>query len=306
MQMFWNPASDLGAWLANGEVNDENAAEVITQASMAMNGGMLITGHPKSVSAKEGEKVSVSVKAEGNDLTYTWYIKNAGASRYSKSSITRSTYSVTMNDKADGRRVYCIVTDGDGNTLRSKSALLTMEEQLKITKQPTTGYAKSGRKVSVSVEAKGSDLQYTWYVKNSGATKYSKSSVTASTYSVTMTDKVKDRLVYCIVTDGSGNSVKSNAVRLRMAATITKQPVSVTVARGETAKVYLTAAGDGLTYKWYWAPKGSDTFKYTDSFTGRSYSVSMSASRSGRRVYCVVTDKYGNKTKSDIVTLTMK
>lgn len=305
MNTFWDPASNLGSWLANGEVTDENAAEVITQASMAMNGGMLITGHPKAASAQEGEKVSVSVKAEGEDLTYTWYIKNAGASRYSKSSITRSTYSVTMNDKADGRRVYCLVTDGGGNTLRSKSALLTMEEPLEITKQPATAYAKSGKKVSVSVEARGSGLKYTWYVKNAGATKYSKSSITSSTYSVTMSDKVKDRLVYCIVTDGSGNAEKSNTVRLRMAATITKQPVSVTVAKGETAKVYLTAAGDGLTYKWYWAPKGSDTFRSTTAFTGRSYSVSMSASRDGRRVYCVVTDKYGNKTKSNIVSLNM-
>ena len=32
----------------------------------------------------------------------------------------------------------------------------------------------------------------------------------------------------------------------------------------------------------------------------------MSASRSGRQVYCVVTDKYGNSVKSNVVTLRMK
>lgn len=306
MNAFWDPAANLGRALADGEITRDNAAEAIANYTKDMNGGMLITAHPKAASAKDGEKVSASVKAEGDGLTYTWYIKNAGASRYSKSSITKSTYSVTMAEKADGRRVYCVVTDDKGNTLRSRSALLTMTEDLQITKQPATAYAKSGAKVTASVEAKGTGLKYTWYVKNAGATKYSKSSVTKSSYSVTMTDKVKDRLVYCVVSDSSGDSVKSNTVRLRMAATVTKQPASVTVAKGETAKVYLTAVGDGLTYKWYWAPKGSDDFQRTTAFTGRSYSVSMNASRDGRQVYCVVTDKYGNKTKSRIATLNME
>lgn len=32
---------------------------------------------------------------------------------------------------------------------------------------------------------------------------------------------------------------------------ITKQPVSVTVSSGTTAKVDVDATGEGLTYKWY-------------------------------------------------------
>ena len=155
------------------------------------------------------------------------------------------------------------------------------------------------------MKASGNGLKYTWYIKNAGASKYSKSSVTKSTYSVTMNSKVKDRLVYCVVTDQHGNSVKSKTVRLRMAATITTQPKDVTVAKGSKAKVTVKATGDELTYTWYIKNPGASKFTKS-SVTKSSYSVTMTSKVNGRQVYCVVTDKYGNKVKSEIVTLRMK
>ena len=98
----------------------------------------------------------------------------------------------------------------------------------------------------------------------------------------------------------------SNKVYLRMAATITTQPKSVTVAKGSTAKVTVKAVGDGLTYTWYYKNAGASSFSKTTSFTGTSYSVAMNAARDGRQVYCVVTDKYGKTAKSNTVTLSME
>ena len=122
-------------------------------------------------------------------------------------------------------------------------------------------------------------------------------------------DATRDgRQVYCVVKDKYGNSVKTNTVTLSMGnvAKITKQPVSVTVASGATAKVSFTATGDGLTYTWYFKNKGATSFSKTTSFTSNTYSVVMDATRDGRQVYCVVKDKYGNSVKSDTVTLRMK
>ena len=86
---------------------------------------------------------------------------------------------------------------------------------------------------------------------------------------------------------------------------ITKQPVDVYAASGDTAKVTVKATGDGLTYKWYFKDVGSSKFSLTTSFTGNSYSIAMDSSRDGRQVYCVVTDKYGNSVTSNTVTLSM-
>ena len=86
---------------------------------------------------------------------------------------------------------------------------------------------------------------------------------------------------------------------------ITTQPKSVTVANGKSATVKVVASGTGLTYKWYYKSKGMTAFALTTSFTSNTYTVQMNETRDGREIYCVVTDKYGNKVTTDTVTLTM-
>ena len=87
---------------------------------------------------------------------------------------------------------------------------------------------------------------------------------------------------------------------------ITKQPTDVTVDEGKSAIVTVNVSGEGLTYKWYFKNAGASKFSYTSSFTGNSYSITMSSARAGRQVYCVVADQYGNSVQSNTVTLSMQ
>jgi len=259
-----------------------------------------ITTQPKTSYTAYGATAKATVKASGDGLKYTWYIKNAGASKYSKSSVTKSTYSVKMTDTTKGRYVYCVVKDKKGKSVKSSTAILRMKAT--ITTEPKTTYAKQGATAKLTVKAKGDGLKYAWYIKNAGKTKYSKSSVTKSTYSVTMSDKVHGRYVYCVVTDKYGKTDKSKTVVLRQQATIVTQPKNVTVAKGETAKVTVKAAGDGLTYQWYIKNAGGSKYSKS-SITKSTYSVKMSDSVNGRYVYCIVTDKYGKTERSKTVVL---
>ena len=122
-------------------------------------------------------------------------------------------------------------------------------------------------------------------------------------------DATKDgRKVYCVVTDQYGNKLTSNTVTLKMKVVevkITKQPVDVTVNKGETASASVTATGDGLKYQWYYMDPGAESFTQS-SITGKTYYTAMAANKSGRQVYCVIKDKYGNTVKSNTVTLTLK
>lgn len=273
--------------------------------SLSWNGVNLatISTQPKTSYAQNGETIEVSAKAKGDGLKYQWYVKNSGASKYSKSSITKATYSCEMSEKTKGRRVYCVITDKYGSSVQTKTVVLRMAAT--ITKQPKTSYAQNGKTIKVSVEAMGDDLTYQWYVKNSGASKYSKSSITKATYSCEMSEKSKDRRVYCVITDKYGKTVQTKTVILRMAATITKQPPkSVTVWEDENAKVTVKAMGDGLTYQWYVKNEGASKFTKS-SITKATYSVAMSEKADGRQIYCVITDKYGNTAKTNTVTLYM-
>ncbi len=282
---------------------NEKTVAVVTTEEITYATSLIITTQPKTTYAENGATVKVKVGATGDGLTYTWYVKNAGATKFVKSSITSATYSVKMSSTTKNRSVYCVVTDKYGNAKVTETVQLRMAVTLNA--QPSTAYAKNGAMAKVSVSATGDGLKYTWYVKNAGATKYVKSSITSATYSVKMSSAVKNRSVYCVITDKYGNTAKTKEVQLRMAATVTTQPKTTYTKSGATAKATVGAAGDGLKYTWY--VKNAGATKYVkSSITTATYSVKMSNTVKNRSVYCVITDKYGNSVKTDVVQLRMK
>lgn len=183
---------------------------------------------------------------------------------------------------------------------------VSVATSLAITKQPTDVKVLSGEIAKTSVTAEGDGLTYQWYYANKGATTFTKSSTTTATYSTEMSNVRAGRRIYCVVTDQYGNQVISNTVTLSMGtvAKITKQPTDTTVSDGETVETSVTAEGDGLTYQWYYADKDETTFTETSSTTA-IYSIVMDSTVNGRRIYCVVSDQYGNQVISNAVTLSM-
>ncbi|MBQ9842214.1 MAG: leucine-rich repeat domain-containing protein [Clostridia bacterium] len=187
---------------------------MVKTESAALRESVSVVTQPKTGYAQLGKSARVTVKAAGDGLKYTWYIKNAGATRYSKSSVTSATYSVKMTENVHGRRVYSVVTDKYGKTVQTNTVLL--RRAASIVTQPKTVTVAKNKTAKVTVKAAGDGLKYTWYIKNAGQKKYSKSSVTKSTYSCKMTSKVNGRYVYCVVTDKYGKTVKTSTVRVKM------------------------------------------------------------------------------------------
>ncbi len=195
------------------------------------------------------------------------------------------------------------------SVLFMSSTVAHAKTALKITKEPASVKVLSGQEAKVTVKAKGDGLTYKWYYKNKGAKKYTLSkTVKKNTYTVKMKNSVNGRKVYCVITDKYGKTVKTKAVTLSKgtAVKVTKKPSSVTADCGSTAKVSVTAKGDGLTYQWYYKNKGDK--KYTRSKTAKkkTYSVKMTSSVNGRRVYCVIKDKYGKTVQTKSVKLSLK
>ena len=209
-----------------------------------------------------------------------------------------------MDDSRNGRQVYCFITDQFGNSVKTDTVTLSMKVPLKIVTQPKTGYAKMGEKVKVTVKAEGDGLSYQWYIKNAGGSKYSKSSVTSATYSTKMSDKAKDRYVYCVITDAYGNTAKTKTIVLREAVSVVTEPKTSYAQSGKTVKTKVVASGDGLTYQWYVRNAGEDEYTKS-SVTSASYSTKMNSKSKDRRIYCVITDEYGNSVQTKTVLLRM-
>lgn len=266
-------------------------------------GSLVITRQPASVAVPSGEKASVSLSATGTGLSYQWYIKNAGSKKFSKSSIKKSTYAVTMDSTKNGREIYCVVTDEKGNSVKSETATLYMGKPLQITTQPKSKTAVIDASVSVSVTAKGEGLKYQWYYCNYGTDTFLRSSTTTSSYKTTMSKARHGRKLYCVITDKYGNKVTTNTVTIKSAtALVTKQPASVTAAVGKSVSVTVEAAGKGLSYQWYIRDAGSKKFSKS-SIKSATYKTTMTEARDGRELYCVITDAAGKTAKTKTVTI---
>jgi len=271
---------------------------------------LTIVSQPESVTVAEGEYAVATVEATGTGLTYEWYFSDNGGKSFSKtSSFTGNTYKVKMTAARSGRQVYCVITDANGSSVTTDIAVISMRAAaLAIVSQPVSVTVAEGENAVVTVEATGTGLTYEWYFSDNGGVKFSKTSAfTGNTYKVKMTAARSGRQVYCVITDADGNSVKTNVATISMTQTlaIVTQPVSVTVAAGESAAVTVKAVGNGLTYAWYFSDNGGVKFSKTTAFTGNTYKVTMTAARNGRQVYCVITDSSGNSVKSNVATISM-
>ena len=201
--------------------------------------------------------------------------------------------------------VILFITKSCSDSKENTEAIKTANH-VTIMELPADVTVANGETATVSVRAAGDGLTYKWYFRNAGDSDfYLTDSYTGNTYSVIMDADRSGRQVYCKISDKYGNTVTTNTVTLKMPSpvTITKQPTDVTVEKGKTATVSVSAAGDGLTYKWYFKNAGDSEFYMTDSYMGNTYSVVMDADRSGRQVYCKISDKYGNTVTTKTVTL---
>jgi hypothetical protein len=177
-----------------------------------------ILSQPQDVQVELGERVNITVEAQGEGLTYKWYYKNSNGKKYAVSGITGNTYSMTMADRCHGRRVYCVITDRYGKSVKTEVATMTCPSlTLKILSQPQNVQAEIGERITITVEAQGKGLTYKWYYKNKSGKKFAASSLTGNSYSMTMAERCDGRQVYCVITDQYGSRVTSETVTISVA-----------------------------------------------------------------------------------------
>ena len=276
-----------------------------------------ITQQPEDVSVPLGAAARTSVMAEGEGLRYQWYGVDPDGKEF-VSKLQGRSYSVTMVTAKIGRQVWCVITDANGNSVTTRRATLGVAlpddyAEPVITRQAENCLVEPGEQVSVTVEATGcGPLRYQWYYRNRGDGSWSRSSLKTDTYSCAMNKARDGRQIYCVVTDAYGHTARSKTVTIgfRYPAlyrwpSITVQPESVRVDVGEQARVSFEAEGTELRYQWYLRDPGQETWSRS-SLKSDTYAVTMIPAKSGRQVYCVITDKYGNSVTSEIATLRLE
>ena len=264
-----------------------------------------ITQQPESKTVELGNPMTLSVKADGTDLKYQWYYKKVGQDSFSPYR-TGASETVTPNASWDGIQLYCVVKDSGGNSLQSDTVTVHVTQTLAITQQPENKTVTLGDSITLSLKAQGIGLSYQWYFKKVGQDSFSEwNNRKRASEIVTPPESWNGIQLYCIVKDGSGNSLQSDTVTVHVTQTlaITQQPESKTVTLGDSVTLSVKAQGIGLSYQWYFKKVGQDSFSKWNNRKRASETVTPNASWDDIQLYCVVKDSGGNSLQSDTVTV---
>ena len=110
------------------EITDRAGFTVRTEpVTLTVTAPLAVTVQPVSAEAEKGGKASFTVKASGDGLTYRWYYKARGADDFTPSVCTGPAWTFTAVAAANGRQIYCEVTDAAGNTVRTDTVTLTLK-----------------------------------------------------------------------------------------------------------------------------------------------------------------------------------
>ena len=165
---------------------------------------------------------------------------------------------------------WAAVSVGTGND-ELLNAALHFVTPLKITKQPVSYTGEAGSKVTFTVEAQGDGLSFQWYVKNRGGSKFSRSSVTKASYTVTLTEDTDGRQLYCVVTDRYGGSVQSNTVSMTLKEAAFGAPVLKGAGAGTNGITVTWNAVTGATSYRVYRKSGSGGWTAVKDVTATSY-----------------------------------
>ena len=201
-------------------VTDAYGKSVKTKtATLSLGKNLKITKQPTSTKLPSGATAKISFTASGDGLTYKWYYKDAGKSKFSLTkSFKGNSYSLKMSSKNKGRQVYCVVTDAYGKSVKTDVVTLSLGKTVAVTKQPTNTVAHVGYTAAVKLEAYGDGLTYKWYYKDAGESKFSLTNTfKGNSYSIEMNSECDGRQVYCVVTDAYGKTIQTNTVTLKSA-----------------------------------------------------------------------------------------
>jgi len=238
-----------------------------------------IVSHPEDQSAKIGSTVTLSVTAEGTDLTYQW--------RKDGRDIPKATGPALKLTKlkAMDQGVYDVVVKSRYDTAISEQSELRVYSDLAILQQPVGGKVREGDDFVLSVKATGPEpLIYRWYW-------YHFPIVGGSSERLVITANAESAGEYRVqIEDGDSNLIWSKPVRVEVIGSgpvITSQPQNQTIEPDANLNLSVVATGEALTYQW--RKNGTALPKATQA----NLTISATQKSDEGRYDCVVKNAHG-------------
>lgn len=187
---------------------------------------IIITVHPKCITAAVDTVAKFTVTATGSNLTYQWQYLIPDGTVWVNTTLTGSktdTLPVYTVAARDGFAYRCKIADNEGNTVYSAAAVLTVQPGMSIIVQPRDIAAIEDDIARFSVTASGDGLTYQWQHKAPNGTAWEDNLNFGSWTSALAVVATAGRDGYsyrCRVTDSAGNIRYTEPVML----TVTSLP----------------------------------------------------------------------------------
>lgn len=246
-----------------------------------------IISHPVGGTFQAGEGVTLSVEAEGSNLSYQWFFNGEEIE-----DATDPEYTFIAEYSESG--AYTVeVSNALGEEL-SDTASVIVESPPVITSHPLSGDYTAGETMVLSVSAIGSPtLQYQWFKDDEPVGGATGASLTITPVNVSHAGAYRVR-----VTNGFGE-VLSNAATIAVSGPpVIEEVIAPTSASyGGSANLYATVIGPGpLVYSWFRGEPG-DT---SHPIGGNSSSANTGALLESTSFWVRVTNPYGSVDSSEI------
>ena len=324
-KLSWN-ASSAGNRAFYVEVKDGSGKVVRSSAvNISVTGTtdtLSVTAKSNASSAAKGAKVTITATAAGGtgSYKYSYIIYNKSTNLWFRlaDKVSQTTYTWTASD-AGNRIFYVDVTDGAGKTVRSNgvSVDVTGTSALTVTGTTSSSDVKAGDTVILKASANGgnSSYKYSYIVYNKTTNEWFRlaDKVSSNSY-LWKASSAGNRVFYIDVTDGTGKTVRSNAINVNVTATSAStfsvagsiNSSSVSVGSAVTIKGIATGQTGSCTYSFLvYNEKTGEWYRF-GTFAATNELTWKASSAGNRKFYVESKDSTGKVVRSAAVTVTVK
>ncbi len=243
-------------------------------AVLTVNSPVAITAQPVDVSACPNDVITLSVTATGNVTSYQW--KKDGIALSDGGNISNSTTSsltVSAFSSSDAGAYTCDLTAVCGSNVTSSTANVSLSTSPNIITQPSSKVVCIGQTLSLSIGVSNpSNTLYQW--KKDGVALTDGGGISGSTTATLAVSSVTSSAAgnyVCEVSTACSSANISNVatVTTTNSASITLQPITATVCKGQSVLFVTAISGAGITYQWQYKSNSASTYSNVTDITSK-------------------------------------
>lgn len=250
---LWSPGGQTTAGISGQAagtytvtVTDANGCQIVSNYTITQPPPLAVSITQTNVSCAGGSNGTANSTVTGGTATYTYSWSPFGGTAASASGLSAGTYTLTATDA-----MGCVIT---GTVTITQPTALTANT---VSSNETCDYLNNG---TASVTGSGGTPAYTYLWMPGGMTTASVSSLTAGTYTVTVTDL------------GGCSTTAFATITQPLPLVLSLNNISVSCFGGSDGSVSVNASGGTPGYTYSWTP-GSATTATVTGVTAGTYTV---------------------------------